>query len=87
MFTLATIVAGAVFALGSMETRTTMALVAPMRNAGPIFAAIGVAFNNSPAILGAVAAILVVQFVICLPLSAYLAKTRRENTEAVAAQS
>lgn len=81
VFAVTAIIAGALFAVGPQETRTTMALVAPMRNAGPIFAAIGIAFNNSPAILGAVAATLVVQLAICLPLAAYGAKSRQPIPE------
>ena len=81
IFTVITVLAGAILATGSLETRTTMALIAPLRNSGPVFAAIGIAFNNSPAILGAVAAILVIQLVICVPVAAYLAKTRQAGPE------
>ena len=39
---------GTVVASGSRVTRTTAGLLAPARNAGPVFAAVGIAFNNDP---------------------------------------
>ena len=77
LFTVAAMVAGGLLATGTRETRTTLALVAPLRNAGPVFAAVGIAFKNNPAILGAVTAIIVVQLVIAVPVAAYLGKSRQ----------
>ena len=51
---------GTLVASGSRVTRTTAGLLAPARNAGPVFAAVGIAFNNDPQILGALTGILLV---------------------------
>lgn len=82
LFTAIVFLAGAVIATGSMETKTTLGLVAPVRNAGPIFAAIAIAFSNDPAILGATVGILLMGLVVSLPAAAYLAHRRAAAEEA-----
>jgi BASS family bile acid:Na+ symporter len=76
VFTALAIVAGTLVASGSLETRTTVGLLAPMRNAGPVMAAVGIAFNNSPDVLAAVTGILLMGLVVGLPVASYLAKSR-----------
>src|SRR6266511_1245096 len=49
---------GTLLATGSPARRTTMGAVTAVRDAGPALAAIGIAFDNQPAILGALAAAL-----------------------------
>lgn len=83
VFTVVALVAGVVVASGSMETRTTVGLIAPMRNAGPVFAAIAIAFNNDPQILGAVSGILLIGLVVGVPVASYLAKRRSVSEEAL----
>jgi hypothetical protein len=50
--------------------------MAPLRNAGPVFAAIGVGFANDPAILGAATAVLMVMSVIAILFASFLARKR-----------
>lgn len=49
---------GTLLATGPSVRRTTMGDVAAVRNAGPALAAIGIAFGDRPAVLGALAAVL-----------------------------
>lgn len=75
---------GTLVASGSLVTRTTVGLVAATRNAGPVFAAVAIAFNNDPKILGPLTGILLLGLVVALPLASYLAQ-RRPAPEAGAA--
>ncbi|MCX4849299.1 hypothetical protein [Streptomyces sp. NBC_00893] len=63
---------GTLLATGPAERRTTMGGVASVRNAGPAPAAIGFAFNDQPAILGALAAILLSGLAAALPIATLL---------------
>ena len=67
---------GTLVASGSLVTRTTAGLLAPARNAGPVFAAVGIAFNNDPEILGALTGILLVGLAVGVAVAAYLARHR-----------
>ncbi|MBV9230111.1 MAG: bile acid:sodium symporter [Chloroflexi bacterium] len=82
VFAVVTIVLGTVVAIGSTVTRTTVGFLASTRNAGPVFAAVAIAFNNNPNILGAVTGLLLPGLVVAVPLASYLAK-RRTATEEV----
>jgi BASS family bile acid:Na+ symporter len=73
---------GTFIAVGSMKVRTTVGLLAPMRNAGPVFAAIGIGFANDPAILGAATAMLLVMSVVGIILASFLARKRPLPEEA-----
>ncbi|WP_052863037.1 bile acid:sodium symporter [Streptomyces niger] len=72
--------AGTLFATGPPARRTTMGGVAAVRNAGPALAAIGLAFANQPAILGALAAILLSGLAAALPIVAVLNHRRSRPT-------
>ncbi|MBV1853241.1 bile acid:sodium symporter family protein [Catellatospora tritici] len=74
---------GALLATGSPERRTTMGGVAAVRNAGPVLAAIGIAFGDDPAILGAVAALLISGLAAVLPIAVAFGR-RRAPAQAVA---
>jgi BASS family bile acid:Na+ symporter len=76
VFAVFAIALGTFIALGSGKVRTTVGLLAPLRNAGPVFAAIGIGFANDPAILGATSAILMVMSVIAILFAAFLARKR-----------
>jgi len=78
-FTALAAIAGGVLSTGPRVRRTTMAGIAPLRNAGPAFAAVAIAFDNDPAILAALTGILLVGLVLTLPAAARLAKTRPET--------
>jgi BASS family bile acid:Na+ symporter len=56
--------------------RTTLAGIAPLRNAGPAFAAVAIAFSSDPEILAALSGILVVGLVVTIPAAARLAASR-----------
>jgi BASS family bile acid:Na+ symporter len=76
VFTAVGVAVGWTLCAGSGTTRTTTALIAPTRNAGPAFAAIAIAFDNDPAILAAVSGILLVGLTVELPVASWLARRR-----------
>ncbi|MBT2234307.1 bile acid:sodium symporter family protein [Nonomuraea sp. NEAU-A123] len=67
---------GTALATGPGARRTTMGGVAAVRNAGPALAAVGIAFGNEPAILGALAAVLLSGLAAALPIAAVLSRRR-----------
>ena len=67
---------GTLVAVGPSKVRTTVGMLAPNRNAGPVFAAIGIAFANDPAILGAATAIMLIGTVISILFASFLARKR-----------
>ncbi|MFC6067114.1 bile acid:sodium symporter [Streptomyces ochraceiscleroticus] len=71
---------GTLLATGPAERRTTMGGVASVRNAGPALAAIGIAFNSQPAILGALAGILLSGLAAVLPIATVLGGRRNAPT-------
>jgi bile acid:Na+ symporter, BASS family len=82
VFTVLAAVAGGLLASGSPVRRTTMGGIAPLRNAGPAFAAVAIAFDSDPDILAALSGILLVGLVVCLPVAARLASSRSEEPAA-----
>ncbi|GAA4833388.1 bile acid:sodium symporter family protein [Saccharopolyspora rosea] len=68
---------GTLLATGPTPRRTTMGGVASVRNAGPALAAIGLAFADQPAVLGALAAILLSGLAAALPIAILLSRRRR----------
>jgi bile acid:Na+ symporter, BASS family len=83
VFTVLAAVAGGLLASGSRVRRTTLGGIAPLRNAGPAFAAVAIAFDSDPDILAALSGILLVGLVVCLPVAARLASSRPEEPAAV----
>jgi bile acid:Na+ symporter, BASS family len=81
VFTVLAAVAGGLLASGSPVRRTTMGGIAPLRNAGPAFAAVAIAFGSDPEILAALSGILLVGLVVCLPVAARLASSRSESSD------
>ena len=79
VFTVLAAVAGVLLASGPWVRRTTMGGIAPLRNAGPAFAGVAIAFGNDPEILAALSGILLVGLVVCLPIAARLAATRSDD--------
>ncbi|MEV0087358.1 hypothetical protein [Saccharopolyspora sp. NPDC050642] len=80
-FALATaaFVAGTLLATGPAVRRTTMGSVAAVRNVGPALAAVVIAFGDEPALLGALAAVLLAGLAAALPIAAILG-LRRSKT-------
>jgi BASS family bile acid:Na+ symporter len=79
LLALAAFATGTLLATGPQARRTTMGGVAAVRNAGPALAAIGIAFNDDPAILGALAAVLLSGLVAALPAAAVLSRQRADG--------
>lgn len=71
--------AGALLSPGPRRTRTTLAGIAPLRNAGPAFAAVAIGLDNDPAALAALSGILLVGLAVILPVAARLASTRTDT--------
>ncbi|MGW1888883.1 bile acid:sodium symporter family protein [Streptomyces sp. NPDC002004] len=76
LFSAAAFGVGTLLATGSRVRRTTMGGVAAVRNAGPALAAIGIAFSDQPAVLGALAALLMSGLAAALPIAAVLGGRR-----------
>jgi bile acid:Na+ symporter, BASS family len=76
MFTVLATIAGAVLATGPPIRRTTLAGIAPLRSAGPAFAAVAIAFDSDAEIVAALSGILLVGLVLCIPAAARLAASR-----------
>jgi BASS family bile acid:Na+ symporter len=80
VFSAVAFVLGTVLATGPWTRRTTMGAVSSVRNAGPALAAVGIAFGNQPAILGALAAVLVSGLAAALSIAAVLSRRRGDAT-------
>ncbi|MEV0151687.1 MULTISPECIES: bile acid:sodium symporter [unclassified Nonomuraea] len=76
VFAIVAFALGTALATGPWTRRTTMGGVAAVRNAGPALAAVGIAFGNEPAILGALAALLLSGLAASLPITATLSRRR-----------
>ncbi len=76
IFAVVILVIGYFVAVGSKETRTTVTLLEPIRNSGPVFAAIAIAFNNDPEILGAATGIILVQIIVGIFIASHIGKGR-----------
>jgi BASS family bile acid:Na+ symporter len=72
VFTVAMIALGYFISMGDQRTRAATAFIQPGSNSGPTFAAVAIAFNNDPAILGAVTAIVFMQIVIAAPIASWM---------------
>jgi BASS family bile acid:Na+ symporter len=89
IFSIVMIVIGYFVAVGSKETRSTVGLLEPISNSGPVFAAVAIAFNNDPEILGAATGIILVQIIVGTVVASYIAKGQPapEEEEAPAAEA
>ena len=65
---------GYLISTGDSLTKQAAALIQPCSNSGPAFAAVGIAFNNDPDIMGALTAILALQIVVGLVAASFWAK-------------
>lgn len=68
------LVLGYFVSLGDSTTRKATGLIQPLSNSGPTFAAVAIAFNNDPEILGALTGILLVQIVLVVVVASFWAK-------------
>jgi len=81
LFTVAMIAIGYFVSQGGYKTRAATGLVMPGSNAGPSFAAVAIAFNNDPAILGAVTALIFMQIVVAAPISTWMGKNKGDENQ------
>ncbi|MGI9666380.1 MAG: bile acid:sodium symporter family protein [Acidimicrobiia bacterium] len=70
--------AGYFVSLGGYTTRAATSMIQPGSNSGPSFAAVAIAFNNEPAILGAVVAILFVQIIVTPVIGTWMGKDKED---------
>ncbi|MGV9304249.1 MULTISPECIES: bile acid:sodium symporter family protein [unclassified Nonomuraea] len=71
---------GTAMATGPRALRTTMGGVTAVRNVGPALAAVGLAFGDEPAVLGALAAVLLSGLAAAIPIAAVLSRRRSGTT-------
>ena len=84
LFVIIAIALGWFIATGDKSTRKATALIEPGSNAGPVFAAIAIAFNNDPEILGVATALVFVQIIMGTVIASYLGKGSGEEEGAPA---
>ena len=87
VLTVLSALAGGVLATGPWPRRTTLAGIAPLRNAGPAFAAVAIAFDSDPEIVAALSGVLLVSLLTCVPAAARLAAGRADPAAGVAADA
>ncbi len=81
VFTVVMIAIGYFVSVGGYPTRAATAMIQPGSNAGPTFAAVAIAFNNDPAILGAVTAIIFMQIVVAAPVGSWMGRDKEDPME------
>ncbi|MGI9539893.1 MAG: bile acid:sodium symporter family protein [Miltoncostaeaceae bacterium] len=81
VFSVVMIVIGYLISSGGYRTRAATSLIQPGSNSGPAFAAVAIAFNNEPAILGAMTALLFMQIVIGAVAGPLMGRNQPEEAE------
>ncbi len=76
LFAVVMIAVGYFVSQGDYSTRAATAMIQPGSNAGPTFAAVAIAFNNDPAILGAVTALIFMQIVVAAPVGTWMGRNK-----------
>jgi BASS family bile acid:Na+ symporter len=79
LFVVIVIALGYFLSTGDRSIRKATAMIEPGSNSGPIFAAIAIAFNNDPEILGITTALVFVQIVVGTVVGSYLGKEDGEG--------
>ena len=74
LFVVIVIALGYFLSTGDRSIRKATAMIEPGSNSGPVFAAIAIAFNNDPEILGIAVALVFVQIVVGTVVGSYLGK-------------
>lgn len=77
-FAVIMIAAGFFLSTGGYPTRAATGMIQPGSNSGPSFAAVAIAFNNDPEILGAVTAILFMQIVISPVVGSWMGRNEED---------
>jgi BASS family bile acid:Na+ symporter len=81
LFVVIMIALGYFISKGGNPVRKATAMIEPGSNAGPTFAAIAIAFDNDPEILGVAVALIFVQIVVGTLVGSYLGKGNGEGEE------
>ncbi len=82
LFVVIMIALGYFISRGGRPVRKATAMIEPGSNSGPVFAAIAIAFDNDPAILGVAVALVFVQIVVGTVIGSYLGKGDDDDDEA-----
>ena len=72
LFPVVMIALGWFVSTGDYGTRSATSLIQPGSNSGPAFAAVAIAFNNDPEILGAMTVLIFLQIVISAPIGSWM---------------
>jgi BASS family bile acid:Na+ symporter len=76
IFPFVMIVIGYYLSTGDYGTRAATALIEPGSNAGPAFAAVAIAFNNDPEILGAMTVLIFLQIIVGAPVGTWMGRNQ-----------
>jgi BASS family bile acid:Na+ symporter len=76
------VVVGWFMAVDGRKTRSATSLIEPGSNAGPVFAAVAIGFNNDPEILGTVTALIFLQIIVSVFAASYLGRGQPAPDEA-----
>lgn len=79
VFTVVMIALGYFISTGDYKTRAATALIQPGSNSGPAFAAVAIAFDNDPEILGALTALIFMQIVTAAPLGTWMGRDQPDE--------
>ncbi len=72
IFPVVMIALGYFISSGDYSTKSATAMIQPGSNSGPSFAAVAIAFNNDPAILGAVTVLVFLQIIVSAPIGTWM---------------
>ena len=87
LFVVIMIALGYFLSKGDGAVRRATAMIEPGTNSGPVYAAIAIAFNNDPEILGITTALIFVQIVVGTVVGSYLGKGDGEGEEEEAVEA
>ena len=87
LFVVIMIALGYFISKGGKAVRKATAMIEPGSNAGPVFAAIAIAFKNDPEILGIATALIFVQIIVGTLIGSYFGKGDGEGEEGVPAEA
>ncbi len=78
VFAVVMIVIGYFVSVGGYPTRAATSMIQPGSNSGPSFAAVAIAFNNDPEILGAVTAIIFMQIIVSPVIGTWMGRNQED---------
>ncbi len=89
LFIIIMVALGWFLATGGRATRKATSLIEVGSNSGPVFAAVAIAFNNDPEILGITTALVFVQIIVGTVIASYMGKgqAEAEDTEGAPAEA